>query len=271
MSETTVNGVKTAYRIEQSGKTDSPKDLPWVIMLNGIGMTMSHWIPVVEAMHFSARILLLDFRGQLMSGRPGGEYSLELHAHDLSLLMDELDIDSAHLVGTSYGSEVAMEFALGYPSRCRSLVIIDGVSELDAVLETAVDSWRIAAETDPRVFYRSLIPWNYSAGYIESHRDILRQREDAVAGLPEDYFQAFVRLCDAFLKIDITPRLAQISCPTLVTVGELDILKHRGFAEIIYNNIPGSVMRVFAGAAHAVVIEAPGAVSSVCDAFLSRL
>ncbi|AHC16033.1 alpha/beta fold hydrolase [Salinispira pacifica] len=241
------------------------------LLLNGIGMSMNHWMPFVDAYSQHAPFLLHDFRGQLFSEKPRGGYSLQNHADDTVQLMDHLGIETADIIGTSYGSEVAMEFAIAYPRRTRSLVIIDGVSELDPVLTAAVESWKSAALSDPRVFYRSLIPWNYSAGYLETHLAQLREREELVAGLPQEYFQAFASLCDAFAEIDLTPRLEMIQCPSLVMVGENDILKHRGFARIIADNIAGSRLEIIPSAGHAVVIEQPGEVARRTHDFLKQL
>lgn len=241
------------------------------ILLNGIAMSMSHWTPFIDAFPGEGSFLLHDFRGQLLSGKPQGGYSLESHSDDLAVLMDHAGIGKADIIGTSYGSEVAMEFALKYPGKTRSLVIIDGVSELDPLLSAAVESWKSAALSDKRVFYRGLIPWNYSAEYLEGHLSKLKEREDMVAGLPDDYFRAFASLCDAFADIRLTPRLQGISAPCLVLVAEKDILKHGGFARIINENISGSILEIISGAGHAVVIERPGAVARRTHDFLQQL
>jgi 3-oxoadipate enol-lactonase len=255
MAETMVNGVRIAY--ELSGELDVGTPKAPIILLNGVAMSISHWKQMIAALPAGTRCLCHDFRGQTLSGKPAGPYSLAMHAGDLAALMDALHMEKGHIVGTSYGSEVAMEFALLYPERCASLMLIDGVSELDPVLEAAVSSWMESAQKDARLFYKTMLPWTYSPNYIAAHRDMLAAREEGVAALPAEWFSAFVELCKAFLKIDLTPRLKYIQCPTTVVVGEKDILKHRGFSEIIARNIPGAVMHVIPDAGHAVVIEQP--------------
>ncbi|GAB3293762.1 alpha/beta fold hydrolase [Pseudidiomarina andamanensis] len=46
-------------------------------------------------------------------------------ANDLAATLDELDIDSAHIIGHSMGGKIAMEFALAYPDRARSVIAAD--------------------------------------------------------------------------------------------------------------------------------------------------
>jgi len=256
-----VNGTELAYELE-GGRGEA------VVLLNGIGMSIAHWKAFGAALAPARSVLTHDFRGQLLSARPAGPYSLELHARDLAALMDAAGIRRAHVVGSSYGSEVGLVFARSFPERTLSLAVIDGVSEADPVLRAAVGAWKAAALADPVAFYRSLLPWTYSAPYLASHGEQLAAREKAVAGLPRDYFTAFAALCDAFLEIDETPRLGEIRCPTLVLVGERDILKHRGYAEIMARGISGSRLEVLPGLGHAAAIEDPGAVLARLVPFL---
>ncbi len=258
MEKAQVNGTELAYELSGEGKET-------VAFLNGIGMSIGNWRPLVPALGGGRRVLMHDLRGQLLSERPAGPYSLELHAHDLAGLLDRLGIAKAHIVGTSYGSEVGLVFARLYPQRCSTLVVIDGVSEIRPLLRAAVISWRTAALADPAAFFRALVPWTYSESYIAANEAAFDARERAVAGLPRDYFVAFAALCDSFLAIDETRRLREIACPSLVLVGDQDILKHPGYSRIIADGIPGAVLRVLPGLGHGAVIEDP---ASVCRAVL---
>jgi 3-oxoadipate enol-lactonase len=261
-----VNGVELQYEMEGAG----PETM---VFLNGIAMSIPHWKPLVGPLSARYRCLSHDFRGQLQSPRqPGGAaMRLEDHVEDLRQLLGSLGIKRAHLVGTSYGAEVALMFAYTHPEMTASLVCIDGVSELDPLLRATAEAWKAAALADPVVFYKTIVPWNYSPAYIGANRETLARRAAGVAGFPRGYFLDFAALCDAFLAIDITPQLARITCPTLVLVGELDILKHAGFARIIANGVPGSILRIIPGAGHAVVIEKPEAVLAEVQGFLAGI
>jgi 3-oxoadipate enol-lactonase len=265
------------YEIHLTSSGSAQSNARPMVFVNGIGMTMGHWKAMIDALgaHNSDdagyRCLVHDCMGQLFSDRKRESYSFEGHSADLAALMESTGFESAHLVGTSYGAEIVMDFALSYPNRCLSLTLIDGVSELDGVLRFAVESWRDTAGADPRLFYRTLIPWNYSPAYLDENREKLRQREDLLASLPEDYFTGFAGLCDAFLDIDLTSRLKHISSPTLVMVGELDIIKPRKFSEIIHREIRGSRLVEVASSGHAVVLEQPQEVARLIADFIESL
>ncbi len=262
-----VNGVSIRYELSGSGDEV-------VIFLNGIAMSIPHWKPLVEPLAARFRCLCHDFRGQLLSPQsaaPGASIRLEDHVEDLRALLDFLGVPRVHIVGTSYGAEAGLLFAATFPSCAASLVLIDGVSELDPLLRATAEAWRAAALCDPVVFYRSIIPWNYSSAWLGQNRDKLRSREKDISALPRGYFEDFAALCDAFLGLDLTPRLADIRCPTLVLVAENDILKHQGFARIVRDGVPGSRLDVIPGAGHAVVIEQPLEVLRRVDGFLAAV
>lgn len=240
------------------------------VLLNGIAMTIAHWKPMMDAMGKGWRFLCHDMRGQTLSEKPGGEYSMETHAEDLATLMDSLKLDRAHIIGTSYGSEVGMAFAILHPEKTSSLTVIDGVSELDPVLAAVADSWIAAAKLDPVVFYRTLIPWTYSAEYLRRNGDALAAREKTMSTLPKEWYDGFARLCEAFRKVDLTPGLRGIVCPTLVLVGSKDILKPRRYSRIIADNIPGAILRTIPSAGHAAVIEKPARVAGLVAKFIRK-
>jgi 3-oxoadipate enol-lactonase len=264
MNKARLGEVELGYELSGEGEET-------IVFLNGIAMSVGNWRPLAAALGAGKRVLLHDFRGQLASDRPAGPYSLELHARDLAALMDALGIGSAHLVGTSYGSEVGLVFARLFPERTRSLVVIGGASEVGPLLKAAVLSWRTAALGDPLIFYRALLPWTYGEAYIRDNAAALAMREKAVVGLPPDWFAAFVSLCDAFLAIDETPRLGEIRCPTLVMAGAEDILKSPRYAAIMARGIGGARLAILPGLGHAAVIEDPAAVAAPIRAFLESL
>ena len=72
------------------------------------------------------RVLAVDRRGHGRS--PAGEVelvSVHLHAEDLRLTLDHREIPKAHIVGVSYGSLVALEFALSWPSTALSMTLLE--------------------------------------------------------------------------------------------------------------------------------------------------
>lgn len=258
-----VNGVDLAYDVIGSGEP--------LFLLNGVMMTMTTWGLQTRVLSESYTCVLHDFRGQLQSSKPPGPYSLSMHAADVVALMDHLEIESAHLIGTSYGGEVAMQAAVEYPSRVRSLTIIASVSEVDDALRAKIERWIVVATTDRDALYDATAPDNFSPAFLEAHSEFVTAGRERLRGFDDDWFRALADLCRSFEGLDLTPRLHEIRCPSLVIVGSEDILKPVRCSEVIAAGIPGASLHVVEGAGHAVVIEQPDAVNGAILRFLSSV
>jgi 3-oxoadipate enol-lactonase len=81
---------------------------------------------------------------------------------------------------------------------------------------------------------------------------------------------AFLELLLAFSRLDLTAGLHAITAPTLVMVGEEDLLKPRRYAEIVAREIPGAELAVLPHAGHAVSWEQPGLFSTLLLGFVTR-
>lgn len=258
-----IGEVELYYEIQGEGESV-------VAFVNGVAMTVQSWGPILEHFRQDFRCVLHDCRGQLMSEKPAMDYSMEIHARDLRNLLDHLAIPKVHLVGTSYGSEIAMVFAYLYPDRVETLHVIAGVSELNALLYAATESWAVSVKYGAEPFFSAMIPWVYSNSFLEEHRSVLKERAMALAALPGDYFEGFVRLVEAFQRLDITEQLEGIRCPTLVISAENDLVKPPEFGEIIHRSISDSEFVVMPDAGHAVVVEDPDGVSELVRAFIEK-
>ena len=71
----------------------------------------------VKRLSAGLRVLRFDNRDVGLSTKFDVGYTLEDMAEDVRLLLDELHIDSAHVVGTSMGGWVAQNLAVAHPSR----------------------------------------------------------------------------------------------------------------------------------------------------------
>ena len=239
------------------------RDLAWEVtgegeplaLLNGVMMTMQSWVFQRRALEPRFRCLLHDFRGQLLS--PGPVSSMSEHVDDLVALLDHLQIDKTHLVGTSYGGEVGMMFAAAHPDRVRSLAVIASVSHVDAPLRDAVTLWRDVALTAPETLYEITAPYNFSPAFLAA---MVEQGKARLAAYPPEFFRGFAELCDAFLRLEIDP--SPIVCPTLVVCGEDDALKPVHYSRTIAAQIPNARLEIVPGP-HAVVIENPEAVNAL--------
>ena len=82
-------------------------------------------MPTVAALADGYRVVALDLPGFGESDKPiGAPYDAPYLARALFDLMDELDLEKAHLVGNSMGGRVAIESGLVQRDRVRGLVML---------------------------------------------------------------------------------------------------------------------------------------------------
>ena len=98
------------------------KGIP-LILLHGNGQSLSFFSRQMDAFARSYRVIAIDTRGHGKSPRGTALFSIEQFAEDLRAFMDEHQIPSAHILGYSDGGNIAIYFALEYPSRVRSLIL----------------------------------------------------------------------------------------------------------------------------------------------------
>jgi 3-oxoadipate enol-lactonase len=268
MSILKVNDVNIFY--EEKGDSTS-KNV--VFFLNGVMASTSSWslqVPVFEKLGF--RIVLHDFRGQLRSDKPQGSTTFKQHALDVISLMDHLGIEKAHMIGTSYGGEVALKLAIEHPKRVHSISIIDSVSELDEVLSAFVYGWIDAARLkDGERFFRIMMPSIYSDTFIKNNRAMLDKRIEAMKSIDPSYFEGQINLYKTFLEdVTMTQDLHLIQCPSLIVCGENDILKPKKFSKIIADEIKGSEFILIPDCGHVTIFEKPNELNSALLGFVMK-
>jgi pimeloyl-ACP methyl ester carboxylesterase len=118
-----IEGVRVHY--QEAGAVDAPP----LLLVHGFTASNFVWkdvlLPIAES---GFRVIALDLVGSGFSGKPRqGEYTIEAQALMVISLMDNLGIETATLVGNSYGGAVAATCALDYPERVERLVLVDAV------------------------------------------------------------------------------------------------------------------------------------------------
>ena len=198
------------------------------------------------------------------------DLSFERHVEDLAAFLDHLEVESCHLVGTSYGGEVGMLFAASHPQRVRSLSVIASVSRPEALLVEQVGCWAEIAAADPRALYRFVAPTVFSNRFLIDSAAVIALGEARLGEAPEGFFADFRKLVAAFQQLDLTEKLAAITSPTLVVCGEEDALKPVHYSRAIADAVAGAELLIVPGAGHAVVLEKAGEVNTALLGFLEK-
>jgi pimeloyl-ACP methyl ester carboxylesterase len=96
-----------------------------VVCIHGLGGTKASFLPTVAALADTYRVIALDLPGFGESDKPiAAAYDAPYFANAVAELMDELGIDSAHIIGNSLGGRVSIELGLLHRDRIRELILL---------------------------------------------------------------------------------------------------------------------------------------------------
>ena len=218
--------------------------------------------------------ITVDTRGTGTSRDAADGFTIEQFAADALVVLDDLGIEEAHVVGWSMGTAVAMTLALLAPYRVRSLSLYTPWARTDAGLKDRFLAMREKAE-----FGDDLVDVEeYTLGLILSP-DALAAIPDRRAAASEATQQpgfpsreALIGHLDASIQHDVLDRLGSVRCPTLVVAGERDALTPAYLAQQVADAIPGSEYEEMTGplSSHALPLELSGPFSIIARSFLDR-
>jgi len=112
----TVHGHRRAYVRAGSG--------PVVLLLHGLGCDHTTWERVIDSLSRTHTVIAPDLLGHGASDKPRADYSVGGYANGMRDLLTVLGIDTATVVGHSFGGGVAMQFGYQYPERTERLVLV---------------------------------------------------------------------------------------------------------------------------------------------------
>lgn len=239
-------------------------------------MTIASWEPIAADLAADYQVIRCDFRGQLLSPGPP-HFSLDGHVDDVVRLLDLLGIHDLHVLGTSFGGEVALLLAARYPERVRSLVVLTATDEITdemrrssrALIEL---SEKAARGGDGGAVFRAVAKETFSSAWLETQSpEFIEQRAAQFAQLPASYYEGVAGLMRALESMDLTDDLPRISIPTLILGAELDRVFPVEHSRSLAASIPGAELRILDGSGHGVVVETPGTVVAELREFHARL
>jgi pimeloyl-ACP methyl ester carboxylesterase len=245
---------------------------PDVLLIAGLTDPAEAWAFQLDALADRYRVTAFDNRGAGRSPLPPDGFTVTGMADDAAALLRALGIERAHVAGFSGGSGTSQELALRHPELVRSLVLVSTWARADAYFRTMVDSWRWLADAAPseRALQEAFFLWIYTPRAHES--GLVDQIIDEALSFPHPQSpEGFRRQLDAWSPHDTLDRLEQITAPTLVIAGELDLCMPPRFGREVADRIPGAEFVVLPEEAHQPFQESPDAFNAMVDSFWTKV
>lgn len=201
-------------------------------------------------------VIAWDAPGAGASTDPHEGATLNDWADWLAEFVQMLDLDDVHIAGLSWGGGLALAFAHRHPDRVRSLVLMSAYAgwrgslpdeEVRRRLALTLENMRRTPDESVPEMLKTLLP----PGSPES----LSTR---LTSMLSDSHPAATRVAlTAFADADLRPALGDVTAPTLMICGELDVRAPRQVWEPIHEAIPHSQLVLIPEVGHMVDMQAP--------------
>lgn len=242
-----------------------------LVILNGIMMSTASWNGFIEVFSARNKMILVDLIDQGRSDKADGPYNQDMHVEMLKALFHKLGFEKLHLLGVSYGGEVALKFALEYQQMLHTLMVADTTAYTNKAMNDIEALWDYTASlNDGAIYFKSTMPYIYSAEFYERNTQWLKKREENFAkqDIPE-WYAGFRRAVRSASELNILEALHNITVPTLIIGAEYDIMTPVRYQEEIHKRIKDSRFVVIKGAGHASMYEKPYEFAAIVLGYLS--
>jgi 3-oxoadipate enol-lactonase len=246
---------------------------PVLVLLHGFPLSREMWVEQLASIGSLCRVIAPDLRGHGQSESPDGIYTMDEMADDVVELLDRLDIKQPIVLGgLSMGGYVALSLVLRHPERVRGLILCDTRAAADTpeAAKGREDTARnVLREGSGQWMIETMVPRLFGKTTLEKHP----QRVEAMLAVMERTSPVGIAgaLRGMATRTDRRGDLKRITVPTLVLVGEDDVVSPPAEARELTAAIPDAQMEVIPAAGHLAPYENPAAANLAILRFLSHL
>jgi aminoacrylate hydrolase len=213
---------------------------PAFIFIPGLVGLLNAWDYQLAEFSKQYRCIAFDHRGTGNSDKPKSGYTTEAIARDVIALMDKLDIDKAHIAGTSTGGCVLQNLAIDYPERVRCCIFSNTWAKADEFISRVqMTRKHVALSYGPEeyvkvssLFTNGPMQFRYN---LDKVLELERRALETVA--PVDIL---AQRLDMTLTHDRTRELSKITNPSLIVGTSDDSTVPAYQSEDLHKAIPGS-------------------------------
>lgn len=239
-----------------------------LVLVMGLGCTSAMWFRLAPKLARRHRVILLDNRGVgLTEARHFVVHRVSTMAADVAAVLDAAGEASAHVLGLSMGGMIAQQFAIDFPERVRSLVLMaTNCGGAHAVLaERSV--WQLLFTKDdlsPEDSLAAMRPFTYA----HATPDEVIEEDNLVRLADHPTRRGYQAQLYGLMGWSSYHRLPGLRCPTLVIHGVEDRLIPLANAHVLAARIPGATLVEIEGASHWVHSDQTARTVEVVQAFL---
>ncbi len=244
---------------------------PPVVLLHPFPCHHEFWRPVAAALNSRYRLILPDIRGHGESEIGDGPALMQKHASDVARVLDAAGVGKAAFIGCSIGGYILFEFWRRFRQRVTSLVLCDTRPQADTLEGRAnrLKSADAVLELGTEPFFETMIPKLMGRTTVSSRPDLVAGARAMMRKMSAEDISLVLR--GIAERPDSIADLKTINVPTMIVIGEEDVLSPVSDGELMRQNIASSQLNVIPKAGHYSPWEQPNAVGEILGQFLDSV
>ena len=213
-----------------------------IIFVHGAGGSSATWFMQLRGLSDDFHVVAIELNGHGKSQDRGEKDSVHAYLSDIYGIVSKFE--KPILAGHSMGGALSQLYALANPENISGIILVGTGAKL---------------RVTPIVF--DLLENNFE-GYVEAvgnfmfhentSKEMIEASKHEVRKCPAPIINRDFELCDNF---DIMDKVPTITLPTLILVGDSDVMTPVKYSTFLNDKIEGSVMHVIEGAGHSVMLE----------------
>ncbi|GMT42023.1 MAG: O-methylpimelyl-ACP methylesterase [bacterium] len=261
-----------AYRSAGSGQP--------VIFVHGWGLDSLVWLEQLKGLSDCFRIIAVDLPGHGATPPYESTLTITAAARLLAEFIDELELETVHLVGWSLGAQVVC-FAALHADNVRSLTIVNGTPCFAA--KQKEDTWAVPltkAKWTLRELEKNFI--NTLTEFITTSFYTKKELKPQTGQTMKTYFfaehfppdkKSALELLTDLIETDLRPALGSSleNLPCLICHGDRDSILPLEVVKVWENLLPSSRKKIFKNCGHAPFITQPAAFNESLGKFLKSI
>ena len=244
-----------------------------LLLIMGTSGSIPLWGELLPRLADRYRVIAFDNRGLGGSERGEGPITVASMAEDASALLEALDVPRAHAMGWSLGSAIVQELALAHPQQVASAVLYATWGRCDGFQRAVLAAFRLPYAVRDMEAVLAVSGLAFSPQVLD-RPDFAQLLEPMLPAFPQNDAQMAVTLeqWDADLAFDALDRLGGVEAPTLVVVGEQDLLTPPWQSKAVADAIPKARYQLVTGpgSSHGMHIERPEDLVRIVTGFLDE-
>ena len=249
-----INGIELYYEVHGEG--------PALVLAHGGGGSHLSWWQQAPEFSKTYKVVTFDHRSFGHSRDVQNGPGPQAFVQDLTALLDHLDIEKATLAGQSMGGWTVCGFAAAHPERTRALILCDTLGGVETAETTKAQA---GIQGRSRGSLAEILKNAYAKTFPE--------REPILTFLYQQISALNLHVTPNLgavlfnLKSDPTP-IIEHKIPTLLIVGEEDVLTPPTAMESVAAQIPHARFVKVSGAGHSVYFERAEEFNRLVNGFL---